>query len=160
MRCIVQNGLMRTAEVSSWLAGLRKSLVVFVSVPVLPSTPPSLCPNLSTFRLKEALQENLGILPQDPQFPQAGSSWDKANHFPTLPPGYHLAQQRTRPRQGQTTKKHRLTQLNTPTEMCSGRSSVTHCHGLPYREGGSVCPNVRESDPPKQPASGAQRKGP
>lgn len=82
MWCTVQNGLLRTAEISlPGSPGWEKALFMFASVPLHPSTPPSLCPNLSAFRLNEALWENLGFLPQDPHFPQAGSSWDKAHCF-------------------------------------------------------------------------------
>lgn len=79
--CTVQNGLLRMAEISlPGLPGWEKALFKFASVPLHPSTPRT-SPNLSTFWLNEALQENLGILPQDPHVPQAGSSWDKAHRF-------------------------------------------------------------------------------
>lgn len=80
--CIVQNGLMRTTELSlPVLLDWEKAPLTFISASAYPSTPLSLCPNFSTFRLPEALQENLGILLQDPHFPQVGRSGDKAYHL-------------------------------------------------------------------------------
>lgn len=158
MRCVVQNGLMRTAEVSlPGLLGCKKSLVsvCFCPCPSFHSSKP-VCPNLSTFWLNEPLQE-----PRNPALKTFISLRQEVpgqgQPFSTLPFSYHLAQQRTRPRQGPNYKKQ-VTQPETPVKMNSG-SSVTHCHVLPYRAAGSVCPNVWESDPPRQRVSGGERQG-
>ena len=94
-------------------------------------------------RLNEALEENLGILPEDPHILSGKKFMGQGPQLWTPSP----SQQRTKPTLSSNYKnKQNTPELEFPAKTSNGRGLLIHHNLCHFREMGNVWPNMWESE--------------